>query len=367
VRRALLLLAVLAWVLPWAAAAAPGDVVESVYPLARKQVPLPPGPWIVAAEATEVEGRDAVAVRILAQSAGGTVTGLIVARANLQPRTAVYGASIECERRDIYLAYVAHDTPYDGLCGFINLIVLAPEVKGPPGWAEARAYLQSRGLVVPQSWLQVGHRARTVQDVLDVRYYLRPPGTADSAAPWADNPWTPRQVARDPERATAVGELGAWAAWTRDAVQDGLRGRIAAERLPPKPWGEAEVGSLLIERRIQMLDALRAEGAIDETSYARQRQQLAELVIEPERAEMTIWRKAFLKTVSYRVLSLVDGVFISWIFLDNWLEIGAFTAANLLLRAPVQYVHDITWEYFGVGRRAAPARTRELAEIGHSR
>jgi len=347
--------------------AAPGDTVEGVLTLAGKQVPLPPGQWVVAAEATEGEGADAMAAVVLARAAGNAVDGLVVARANLRPRTAIFGSTAECDRADTYLAYVAYDTTQDGLCSFLNLVLLSPKATGPAVWASARQWLVAKRMRLDAQWLTAGFRAKTRAHAVDVRYYFAPPlpGLQEPAA-WADSPWAPDRAVADPVRNAVIAKLAAWAAWTRDAVADGVRGRIDADMLPPWPWEEGDLVRRLVERRLRALDELRALGAVDEETYAAQRKVLSEVVVAPERSELSLQLRAFWKTVTYRVASILDSLGVSYIILGSPLQSLGFAAIGEVIRPPAVYLHEIAWARSGVGR-PPPAGARELEEIGLSR
>lgn len=343
--------------------AAPGDSAERVFPMGAVQVPLPTGPWVVAAETREGEGPGTIQSVVLVQIAAQRVTGVVLARANPNPLTAIFGSTAECERTDIYLAYTAYDTPQDGLCGFANLVVAGGTEA--PVWIAARDWLRGRGVTIPETWLMAGFRARVRPRLLDVRYHFPPP--SDAAGPWATNPWNPARVAEDPARSAAIVQLGLWAAWMRDPVERGVRGRIEDVELPPMPFAGIDMTQALVAARLRALDKLRESGAIGVEDYARQRLALEQVEAEPEQSEMPLWVRSVWKTVTYRVASIADSLAVSYILLGSVYQTLGFAVIGELIRPPAVYIHEIAWARSGIGRAAAPARPREFPDIGGTR
>lgn len=343
--------------------AAPGDSVERVFPMGAVQVPLPSGPWVVAAETREGEGPGTIQSVVLAQIKDQRVVGIILARANPIPSTAIFGTSAECDRSDIYLAYTAYDTPQDGLCGFANLVVAGGTEA--PVWIAARDWLRGRGVTISETWLMAGFRARVRPRMLDVRYHFPPP--SDAAGPWATNPWSPARIGDDPTRSAAIVQLGLWAAWMRDPVERGVRGRIEDVELPPMPFAGVEMANALITARLRALDRLRDSGAIGPEDYAQQRLALERVEAEPDQSEMPLWLRTVWKTVTYRVASIADSLAVSYILLGSVYQTLGFAVIGELIRPPAVYIHEIAWARSGIGRAAAPARPREFPDIGVTR
>lgn len=342
---------------------APGDAVERVFPMGAVQVPLPAGPWVVAAEAREGEGPGTIQSVVLAQIKDQRVAGVILARANPNPLTAIFGSTTECARTDIYLAYTAYDTPQDGLCGYANLVVAGGAEA--PVWVAARDWLRGRGVTVPETWLMAGFRARVRPRLLDVRYHFPPP--SDAAGAWATNPWNPTRVAENPARAAAILQLGLWAAWMRDPVERGVRGRIEDVELPPMPFAGVDMAQALVGARLRALDKLRDSGAIRPEDYAQQRLALERVEAEPEQSEMPLWLRSVWKTVTYRVASIADSLAVSYILLGSVYQTLGFAVIGELIRPPAVYIHEIAWARSGIGRAAAPARPREFLDVGVTR
>lgn len=342
--------------------AAPGDTAEGVFPIGLVRVPLPAGSWTVAADLTDPTPPARIRSVVLVQTTAKRVTGVVLARANTEPLGAIYGASAECERSDIYLAYTAYDTPQDGLCVFVNLV--APG-DGPvaPVWSEALAWLRGQGIEVGETWLMAGIRARIRPRVLDVRYHFPPPGPPVVAVPWAASPWTPAKVADAPARAEAVGQMGVFAAWMREAAEAGVRGRPDPTALPPPPFG-ADLLPLLIAARLAPLEALREAGAVRGRRFETERERLTRPVIVPEQSEMPLWMRSMWKTFTYRVGSIADSLAVSYLVLGSITQTLGFAVVGEIVRPPAVYLHEMAWARSGIGRAAAPSKPQELPDIG---
>jgi len=357
------LITVLALLASWTcmATAAPGDTAQGTFQMGVMRVPLPAGTWTVAADLTAPEPPARMRSVVLVQVIDRQVKGVVLARGNTAPLTAIYGSSAECDRSDIYLAYTAYDTPQDGLCVFINLVAPGGEVA--PVWTEALAWLRGQGIAVGETWMMAGIRARVKPRVLDVRYHFPPPGAPAAVLPWADSPWTPARITPATPRAEAVEQMGVFAAWMRDAVEAGVRGRPDPTALPPPPFA-TDLLPLLIAARLAPLEQLREAGAITGLRYETERNALARPVIVPERSEMPLWMRSMWKTFTYRVGSIADSLAVSYLVLGSVAQTLGFAVVGEIVRPPAVYLHEMAWARSGIGRAAAPAKPQELPDIG---
>lgn len=344
------------------AKAAPGDSAERSFTLGATQVPLPQGRWVVAADHLEMSGK--IRAVVLVQIHEKIVRGVIVARSNPVPTTSIFGTTSECERIDSYLAYTVYDTPQDGLCAFANLVITGRDE--PPVWVQARTWLKEQGISLGQDWLMVGLRARVRPYVLDTRYYFPVPDASTSLS-WADNPWNPNQVTSNPQRNAMITQLRLWAAWMRDPVATGVRGRVEDIDFPPVLTQNLDVLPLLIDARMNKLDALHAWGYVDLQEYTRQKKILMEIKIAPERAEMSLSTRSAWKTLTYRVASVADALVVSYAVLGSVTQTISFSLIGELIRPPAVYLHEMLWARSGIGRPAASGRPQEFAEIGVDR
>lgn len=361
----LLRITLLAGLLALDAGAGLAATVRGAYEIAGKLVPLPPGQWTVVGETVEDDGSEPFVTRALARVEAGAVAGIAIVRANAVGRNAPLTAPRECSRDDIHLAYIAYDTEVDGLCLFINHVVLSDAVAGPPVWLAARERLGAMGAVVTDTWLEVGIRARNRNHVVDVRYYFAPPDfrTSLPTASWAGNRWSPERTFDDADRRAAIRRLGTWAIWVREAVELGLRGQIPDEALPPALWEGPDLGPRLTARHLAGLDALKAAGRIGEAEYRRQRRIVEMVGIDPERSEMPLWQRSIWKRVSHGVVSAAESLGVSYLVIGGfWPSVG-FAAIFETARPIGAYFHDLAWP--GAANAAAtPMAPRDFAEIG---
>lgn len=362
------LLALLWVALAAGAAPAAAEVAEGIALVAGKQVPLPPGRWERLADTRDGAAEAALETQVLARIEDGAVAGLVVVVATAAPRTSILGASSQCGRSDVYLAWTAYDSAYDGLCGYLDLVLLSPEVGGPPAWVAARRLIEARRLRMGATWLVSGLRARTRTAAVEVRYYFPPPGPPEAdATSWAESPWAPARIDAEPARAAAVARLAIWSAWARDLVADGLVGQLTSARPLPWPWGSGDLAAALVASRLETLDALAAAGAVSGPDYRAQRQALEQLQVTPERAETPVWLHVLWKTLSYRVAAFLDAVGVSYLVLGDPYFSGAFATIGAVIRPAAVYLHDLAWTYSGYGSAAPALRSADFAEIGLDR
>ncbi len=339
--------------------------VRGVTEIAGKLVPLPPGAWVAVGEAVERHGPDQFATRTLARIDGNVVDAMVIVRANLTGRPAPLAAPAECDRDDIHLAYIAYDTTADGLCLFVNHVVLSDEVPGPAVWLLARERLAKLGAVLTDTWLVVGVRARTTSHAVDVRYYFAPPDhrAALPARGWIDSRWAPDKAFADGDRRASIRRLAVWAVWTREAVELGLRGQIPDEALPPAPWDGGDLARRLMERRVAQLDRLLAQGAIGADEYRRQRRILEAVAVDPELSDMPLWRRGLWKRVTHRLAAAAEALGVSYLVLGSlWPSLG-FTVLVDIMGPVGAYLQDLVWPPAAADARPAPV---EFGEIGAS-
>lgn len=341
-------------------------LLHGVVEVAGKLVPLPPGRWLPVGEAIERHGEAVFATRALARIEAGAVEAVAIIRTNLSPRPPAFTGPSDCARGDIHLAHVAYDTDSDGLCLFINHVVLSEDVAGPPVWLAARETLAALGAVVTDTWLAVGIRARTSRHAIDVRYYFAPPDfrSALPARGWSDNRWSPARAQADADRRASIRRLGVWALWAREAVELGLRGEIPEEALPPAPWDGPDIAARLVALRVGKLDRLLAAGQIGEGEYRRQRRQLEEVGIDPEASALPLWQRGIWKWLSHGVASAAESLGVAYLVIGSlWPTLGF--GALLEGAAPVgSYLQRLLWSDTIAAEAVSPTAPRDFAEIG---
>lgn len=358
-----LLLVMLLCVPAAAGAAAPArNVVE----IAGKLLPLPPGDWTPVAETIERRGGDAFAAVALARIDGKVVDGLVIARANLVARPMPLAAAPECTRTDIHLAHVAYDTAVDGVCLFLNHVVLAETVAGPVVWLMARERLAALGATLPDTWLVAGVRARTGSHAIEARYYFAPPDHR-SALPslgWAASRWSAQRVAGDPDRRSSIRRLTVWTMWTREAVELGLRGQVPDDALPPAPWDGPDLARRWTERRVERLVRLRQEGAIDDDSFRHQRRLIEATASDLPASQPPLWQDGMWRRIGHRVASVAESLGLSYAVLGGlWPSLGFAVLVDVL--SPVgAYLQSTLWPGAAANAGDLPVAFAEIGQSG---
>lgn len=171
-------------VAPAGHAAIPGETVTGMLEIAGKQVPLPPGAWVVAATGVQPAGTaeapyGVVRSAILMLRDGGQVRALVEVNANDIPVGGGWAAPcgndpLPAERR------LRYRSRYDASCAEAGETRL--DESGPLAWQAARAAIARDGLTLPETLLTATAVCANRQDFLEVRVHLAGVPGADDAA-----------------------------------------------------------------------------------------------------------------------------------------------------------------------------------------
>ena len=108
-----------------------GSSVERVLRIDGKQVPLPSGSWVVAAD-TASEWNDQsfgafgyLRTLVLFRIVDGHVDTMLEINTNVLPTTDGWGMAADCSRTDLVLAVVRYRAGWDGSCYFVTHTLLA--------------------------------------------------------------------------------------------------------------------------------------------------------------------------------------------------------------------------------------------------
>jgi uncharacterized membrane protein len=326
------------------------------FTLHGKQVPLPSGSWTVLAE-----GPDAgVAGAVLARLEGTALLGLAVAHVNPEITKAIFGTAGDCGRSDIWFSVIRYDTPVDGYCSYAKAVASEDAAGDDSLWAVARARLAHSGISLPPVFLVVGARARTRESFVDVRYYF-PPDDAMQLSGVAGA----IKVAASPGLQEEAVALQAWADLLQQKLEFGLRGRLpSAEAELPWPERRSEVQAALLRQAHAPLEAMRDAGAIDDAELQRQLDVADAALAARERQRWSLWVRSAYKIATYRALSFVDAVAVSWVVTASPEQSFAYAGINAVVQPVMAYVNEIGWAGSGVGRPSAALRVVDFAEIG---
>jgi len=309
-----------------------GQTVRDRLVLAGKQVPLPPGDWLVAGSGgdTVTMGRRQpvaeVQSLVLLHIDDDAVAAAIVVHTNSRSQSMGWGKTRLCGRTDLPLANIHYESDHDVSCSFVGPVVrdADPDVIAPV-WRQARRLAETEGWRLPGTWLMAGYRIADLHDVLDVRYHFNPdllaPGIEASAATaWSSSPWVPERLGEDAARGAVVAALIRWTGSVRDTLELGFRNRIPAATVIGMP----------------MLDLRASPGAgtepADETSY-----------VQPDALSLSFW-----KTVTYRILASATDLGVNYLFTSDLALSSGITAAGFLAFSAVYFAHESMWNLFGI-------------------
>ncbi len=332
------------------------------YTLAGKQVPLPAGSWSVLAQ----EANNNLASVLLAQIDSNVLRGLVTVRVNIAKNSDIFGTASDCSSGEEYFSIIRYDTPVDGYCSYAKPVFLAAASEDEPLWVKGRAGLAEAGVSLPPVFLEVGARARTRENIADVRYYF-PPDDAATAAGLTGAQFGAAGVANQPVLRNHVIALQAWADLIQLPLEQGVRGRLAASANVPWPWQTATVHEALISQVHAPIEQLRAAGAIDETELQRQLALADAWLAERERQRWSLWVRSAYKVATYRALSYFDAIAVSWLITSSPEQSFAYATINAVAQPIMAYVNEIGWAGSGVGRAPAPLQPVDFPDIGRDR
>ncbi len=353
---------------PAAAQEAPPATVSGAITSDGKQAPLPAGTWTVLAR----DEADDITATVLGRLNGKALDALAVVRTNRRKTKEVMGTSSECSRSDSYFAVIRYDTPVDGYCTYANAVLPEP-LGGGAAWEAAALRLAADGVALPSELMMVGARARTRENLLDLRYYFTAPDPVEprggiQLAAWDEAPLNPARAADSPALQQRVSQLRRWADALREPAELGVRGRMpTAMGGLPLPWNAQEVDARHMAQKRQPLDALRSAGAIDEAEYARQLAVVEEEAGHPPEQSWSLWTRSLYKVVTYRVASTIDTLAVSWFITQSVGQTIGFASINAVTKPFLAYFNEIAWAGSGVGRAKASLASLDFPEIGRDR
>lgn len=193
--------------------------VSGAFESEGKQVPLPPGQWVVMNSATSpvgpatADGPAPVVSTVLLRLRGHHVDAAVLVQVNPPNASSNWGLARGCERSDFYHTNIRYRSDHDGACSYVSYVT--PWLTNAPStdeaWRRSMQQAVDNGWDVPRQWLEAAYRVSDPMDAMQVRYLFDPlPANA------AENEITTDEVER----------LVAWseAAWL--PVANGFRGRL---------------------------------------------------------------------------------------------------------------------------------------------
>jgi uncharacterized membrane protein len=347
-----------------------GDVVAGVLPIDGKQIPLPEGDWVVAADAPSnwndqsIGSFGYVRTLLLFRIERGSVDTILEIHSNVLPTTDGWGMAADCGRKDLVLAVVRFRAGWDGSCYFVthSLIDKAP----PPVWHKARDFAASKGWALPRIWLTAGFRSANRSDVLDLRYYFNPQTrgiAAEAANSWEDSRWMAEALDHDARRRDFAKAVSDWSPAYSSLVQAGLKKRLRRDNTVAMPHRVTPIADMNAER-ITELKALRAAGTITTAEFATEMAALATDAPGSSSTAPDLTMMTATKAISYRVIVSISHLFVDYYWTGNFVAAGALEILQITINSAKFYFHELAWaKYMGIPRADA-ARTIDFKYIG---
>ena len=349
-----------------------GTSVERVLRLDGKQVVLPTGSWIVAADAANdwndpsLGSYGYLRTLILFHIVGNRVDTVLEVNSNVLPTTDGWGTAGDCARTDLVLAVIRYRAGWDGSCYFVTHTLLSKE--STPAWRAARGYAGMQGWRMPSVALTAGFRAADRSDVLDLRYHFAPetrdlPG--EFVAQWQDSAWMSAKLDQDPRRHALARAVSDWTVSYSPLVDVGLKNRRPPDEAVALPQlSNATPAADMIARRMAELDILRQSGAMSAEDYAEQSRALREHGLASSSTAPDLSAVTAVKAISYRVIVSISHIFVDYYWTGNYVAAGALEILQITINSTKFYFHELAWaKYMGLPRADA-ARTVDFKYIG---
>lgn len=349
-----------------------GSSVDHVLRLDGKQVPLPTGSWIVAADAPSdwndlnIGAFGYLRSVVLFRVVGSRVDTMLEINTNVLPTTDGWGMAASCNRTDLVLAVVRYRAGWDGSCYFVTHTLLARDPT--PAWRKARDYAVLKGLQISRVWLTAGFRTADRSDVLDVRFHFAPetrginPETVDR---WQDSGWISAKLDNDPARYAFARAVSDWTVSYSPLLDAGLKNRMSADEALEMPQtANAAPTADVIARRLAQLEMLRQAGTITPEEYTAQTTALKEHGLGSSSAAPDLSVVTAVKAISYRIIVSISHIFVDYYWTGNYVAAGALEVLQITINSAKFYMHEVAWaKYMGIPRTDA-ARTLDFKYIG---
>jgi uncharacterized membrane protein len=349
-----------------------GATFEGVLQVDGKQIPLPAGTWVVAADtASDWMDRSIgtfgyLRTLLLFRLASGRVDTLLEVNTNVLPTTDGWGMAGACGRSNLVLAVIRYRAGWDGSCYFVTHSVVGD--KPTPAWRAARDFAARRGWAVSRIWLTAGFRAANRSDVIDIRYHFSPESRGippEAANGWADSQWMTDKLDNDGLRSDFAHAVSDWAPGYSALVDAGLKNRLPPDETVamPQPIEPAPPADEMT-RRLAELDVLRQAGTITQDEYAAQAATLMEHAAASSSAIPDLNVITATKALSYRLIVSVSHIFVDYYWTGNYVAAGMLEFLQITINSAKFYFHELAWaKYMGLPRSDA-ARTIDFTYVG---
>ncbi|HEX6013896.1 MAG TPA: hypothetical protein VFY87_19295 [Geminicoccaceae bacterium] len=357
-----------------AGAATVGETVDGQIVVGSKQIPLPHGPWEVAAQGTqdldrpELGAFGAIENVVLFRRHGRRVVAVAEINTNSVPVDNGWGPAPSCERGGQFLLLTRYRSGWDLSCMLVQPTYAPTGGPGPRAWRGALRAAAVAGLAVPDLWLTAAFRVSDRQDLVDVRYHFAPGLLIDRLGQTANGrqDWAAAAVSADARRLAAVRLLSSWAVGADEWIERGLRNQLDGGATLDMPRRAAFFSNTpQIDAKLRDLERLHRSGALPVPEYLeQQRAALGEVPVLAE--DSGAIGRTVEKSLSLRAVnSLVDhalafAVAVNAPVVSGWLAVPATLAYSTVF-----VLNDRLWEAHWAQRGPHDAaRAVEFVHLG---
>ena len=348
-----------------------GTVVRDVLPVADKQVPLPAGDWVVAADMASDWTNPAIVafgyVRtvVLLRSNGKRIDSVLEVNTNALPTADGWGMAADCGRADQVMAVIRYRAGWDGSCFFVSHALTTKDTT--PAWKQARAFAQQKGWEFSSIWVTAGFRSANRSDVIDARFHFAPEAygfAPEQVTRWKDSAWLATRLDRDPARLAFTHSVSDWALGYSNLLEAGIKNRLPPDAPLAMPKAsQSESPENLLQRRLSELDALRRSGALTAEEFASQTRALQDHGAGTSSTAPDLGTITAVKALSYRIIVSISHIFVDYYWTGNYVATGALEILQITINSAKFYFHELAWaKYVGMPRNDA-ARTIDFKYI----
>ncbi len=217
-----------------------GSQVSGIFEVGGKQVPLPPGTWIVTGSRTFFNNFDVRFSRsALSQIKSNTLENFIYLFTNEESGFGFgYDGFVTykpCERTNLLFVKVfSNDSGGFGGkqdCWYINHVIFKRHLAGKNKvLQQSFRYFLDNKINLPHTIIKVNFRLATDVDVITVGYYFNPESEGHevptTGLKWSDNPWYRTYIVTDAEKEAYIEKLKNWGRSWREKVRLGFQNKL---------------------------------------------------------------------------------------------------------------------------------------------
>ena len=268
--------------------------VSSPLVIAKKQIPLPDGKWVVASQGTTTTSLSTpIAGLILVNMDRSAEAVAVEVYTNIEPSISTTGWNPlkACGRKDmISPSPKSSFSAGDEECWFINHNKFIRSSKTTPMARLRNAafdFAHLKNLELPNTGIYTGYRIADGSDYVTIRYYFNPEAkglSPDNAGSWSGSNWHRDRLVRDSKRVAYIDNQKKWSALWLKKVKTGFNGKLQKpaglyplkKSVEPTRKKSAKPTNWTTEARLKKLKDLRDKNLITPEEYQNRRRAILE-------------------------------------------------------------------------------------------